>query len=109
MLDHTLILITTASPDEANRIASALVDEKLIACANVVPAVHSHFIWKGKRTEETESLLIAKTRRKLFDAVAKRVRELHSYDVPEIIALPIVAGSADYLKWLDESTREPEG
>jgi periplasmic divalent cation tolerance protein len=99
-----LVLITAASREEADDIARSLVEDRLAACVNIVPQVRSLFWWENKLSEEEEVLLIVKTRRSKFGALVIRVKALHSYSVPEIIALPIVEGSASYLQWIDEST-----
>ena len=99
-----VVLITAKDRQEAQGIAQALVQEKLIACANVVAGVESLFRWQGKVDIAQEVLLVLKTKRTLFNKLAARVKALHSYETPEIIALPIVAGSRDYLNWIKEST-----
>jgi len=99
-----LVLITCATPPEAERIARELVAQRLAACVNVVPHVRSLFSWENALSEEEEVLLVVKTRRSRFRQLAVSVRTLHSYRVPEIIALPIVEGSARYLKWIDDVT-----
>ena len=104
--DFIVVLVTSPSLEEAERLALSLLEEKLAACVNVTP-VASFFRWEGKTCKESERLLIIKSRGSLFETLEKRVRELHSYDVPEIIALPIVAGSERYLQWMEESV--PEG
>lgn len=102
---HIVIFVTTKDQAQANRIAEKLVQEKLIACANIVAGgVQSIFRWEGKVDRAEEVLLILKSRRRHFPTIVKRVKALHSYNVPEIIALPIVEGNKDYLKWLTEST-----
>ena len=78
----------------------------MAACVNVIPEVQSIFFWEKKISKEKEVLLIAKTRRELFESVAKEVKKLHSYDLPEIIALPIEAGSDEYLNWIREETQQ---
>ena len=98
------ILCTAPDAASAKRVASALVEERLAACVNLLPAVTSIFRWEGKVQREAEVLLIIKTRRASFDAVAARVKALHPYTVPELIALPIDAGTPDYLAWLTENT-----
>ena len=100
------MLITTSTGDEAAKIGSALVDEHLAACVNIVPEVRSLFFWEGKTQDEQEILLICKSRLPLMDRLVARVKSLHSYTVPEVIALPIVAGSADYLDWVKDATKE---
>lgn len=103
--DHLLVSITTSSLKEAERIAEALVQERLAACVNIVPAITSIYRWQGEVHKDSEVLLIAKSRPELFESLAVRVKELHSYEVPEIIALPIVVGSKAYLSWIDESVK----
>lgn len=99
-----VIFITAPNEDEAARIARSLVEARLAACANIVRNIRSIYTWQGSVQDDTEVLMVVKTREVLFEAVSDRVRELHSYDVPEIIALPIIDGSPDYLKWLRGST-----
>jgi periplasmic divalent cation tolerance protein len=106
MTDKIVVLVTCASAGQARKIARALVAARLAACGNVVEApVRSIFRWKGRVESAKEFLLVVKTSRKRFAAVERTVRELHSYDVPEIIAIPIAVGSRDYLKWISESVR----
>jgi periplasmic divalent cation tolerance protein len=106
MDDKIIVLITASSRDEAERIAYALVDGRLAACVNIVPSVRSVFSWQGKTQEAEETLLVCKSRKSLFAKLSDSVKNLHSYTVPEIIALPIVAGSAEYLSWIQQSTGE---
>jgi periplasmic divalent cation tolerance protein len=103
--EYFLVSITTNSSEEAERIAEALVQERLAACVNIVPAITSIYRWQGEVHRDSEVLLIAKSRPESFESLAARVKELHSYEVPEIIALPITAGSKAYLKWIDESVQ----
>jgi len=107
MPDHEyfLVSITTSSSEEAESIAEAIVQERLAACVNIVPAITSIYRWQGEVHRDGEVLLIAKSRPGLFDPLVARVKKLHSYEVPEIIALPITAGSKAYLKWIDESVQ----
>jgi len=102
--DAIAILCTAPDAESAKRIASALVEERLAACVNLVPGLTSYFRWEGKVQREKEVLLVIKTRRAGFDAVAARVKALHPYTVPELIALPIDASTPDYLAWLTENT-----
>lgn len=104
MAEFIIAYITAAQEEEAAKIARTIVDERLAACVNIVKDIRSIYRWKGKVEDEREALLVVKTRRALFDRMVKRVRELHSYTVPEVIAFPIIAGSDDYLSWLDEET-----
>ena len=105
MSDEIIVLVTATSNDEATTIGKALVDEHLAACVNIVPEVRSLFFWQGKTQDERELLLICKSRLPLMDAIVSRVKSLHSASVPEVIALPIVAGSRDYLDWVQSSTK----
>lgn len=100
-----VVFITAAGKKEAGVIARGLVERKLAACVNMVAPVVSVFSWKGKIENCRETLLIAKTTRARFKRVERFVRSVHSYEVPEIIALPIVVGNAAYLEWLHESVR----
>jgi periplasmic divalent cation tolerance protein len=100
-----IVLITAPSLREARAIGRKLVEERLAACANIIPQVASIFSWQGKICRERESLMILKTRQSCFDRLVTRVKSLHSYSVPEIIALPIILGSKDYLRWIRNSTR----
>jgi periplasmic divalent cation tolerance protein len=101
MTDKIVILSTCGSAEEAERIAAALVESQTAACVNIVPGVSSIYGWKGTVERTTEWLLLIKTRRELFERVAAELRKLHSYQVPEIIALPVTAGSENYLAWID--------
>lgn len=100
-----VVFVTAKDEQEAGKIAEGLVQKKLIACANIVSGIKSVFWWEGKVDRAQECLLILKSQRKLFPKIAEAVRTLHSYDVPEIIALPIVEGSKPYLDWMEESLR----
>lgn len=101
-----VVLVTAPVGDDSERLARSLVEERLAACVNRIGPVRSVYRWKEKVEQETEELLVVKTRRSLLVALAARVRELHPYDVPEIIALPVDAGSEPYLRWLAGATRE---
>ncbi len=105
MAEEIIVLITAGSGEEAATIARALVDEHIAACVNVVPEVRSLFFWEGRTQDARESLLICKSRQPLLEKLISRVKTLHSYAVPEVLALPIIAGSRDYLDWLGESTK----
>jgi periplasmic divalent cation tolerance protein len=104
MADEVIVLITASSKEEAVNIGRALVDEHLGACVNVVPEVFSLFFWEGKTQNAREALLIVKSRLSLLDKIIARVKSRHSYSVPEVIALPIIAGSQEYLDWVKAST-----
>jgi len=103
-LSYIVVFITAPGEDEGRKIAGALVEEGIVACVNMIKGVSSIFRWKGKVEEEEECLLIIKTRAERLPEVIAKTRELHSYDVPEVIALPIVEGHEPYLKWIDEVT-----
>ena len=106
MAEEIIVLITAGSGEEAATIARALVDENIAARVNVVPEGRSLFFWEGKTQDAREALLICKSRQPLLENLISRVKSLHSYAVPEVLALPIIAGSRDYLDWLRESTKE---
>jgi len=96
--------VTAASKDEAGKIASVLIKERLAACVNIIGNMHSLFRWQGKVDNAKETLLIIKTRKALLNKLIKKVKSIHSYEVPEIIALPIAGGDKKYLKWLNDCT-----
>ncbi len=102
---NCVVFITASGIREAKAISRALVKEHLAACVNAVKGVDSVFVWSNKVDRAREVLLIAKTSRRRLPQLIKRVRSLHSYDCPEIIALPVVAGDQRYLEWLNESVR----
>lgn len=103
MPEHAVVLMTAPDAAAAERIARALVDERLAACVNIVPEVRSVYRWEGKVEESREVMLVAKTRQSLFGRLEARVRELHPYDVPEIVSIPLTDGSRPYLSWLDQA------
>ncbi len=105
MSEFSVVLITASSQEEAQKIGRTMVEERLFACANIISPIQSIFHWEGKINDEKEVLLIAKTKTGLSDEVEKRVKELHSYTVPEILFLPVLRGSKDYLNWVDAETR----
>jgi periplasmic divalent cation tolerance protein len=104
MTDYIVVYVT-APQDEAVDLAKTLVEERLVACVNLVPGLRSIYWWQGKVEDEPEVLCIMKTRSNLFESLRDRVREMHSYEVEEIIALPIVAGNPPYLDWIRENTQ----
>jgi periplasmic divalent cation tolerance protein len=106
MKEFIVVLVACSSMEEAEKIGNSLVEKKMAACVNVVPEIKSIFHWKGKVSREKEILLIAKSRTELFDSIKNEVKKLHSYEVPEIIALPIEAGSGKYLGWIREETQK---
>jgi periplasmic divalent cation tolerance protein len=103
-LEHVVVFITAATADEARSISNILVSRRKAACVNIVPHVHSMFWWQGKIESTDEALLIVKTKATLLEELIELVKQNHSYDVPEVIALPIIGGNRDYLQWLDDET-----
>lgn len=103
MSEFLVVYITAPPGEEAQRLAGALVQEKLAACVSRIAGVESTYTWEGRVERDTEDLLIVKTRADLFDRLKERVQALHGYDVPEIIAVPIVQGSESYLEWMSAS------
>ena len=104
MTDALVVLVTAGSESEAETIARTLLDERLAACVTVGGPIRSLYRWQGRLADDREWQLVIKTRSDLFDALADRVRALHSYDVPEIIGLPVTVGNPAYLEWLEEAT-----
>lgn len=103
--EAVIVLSTAPDGETAERIANALVNERLAACVNLVPGLVSIYHWKGAVSRDPEVLCLAKTRRALLARLAKRLKELHPYEVPELIALPVAAGARTYLQWLLAETR----
>jgi periplasmic divalent cation tolerance protein len=99
-----IIFITASSSEEAQKIATALVEEKLVACVNIIPQIKSVYWWEGKVCQDDEVMLISKTKQSLFSTLMNRVKALHSYEVPEIISFPISEGSPEYLSWIENVT-----
>jgi periplasmic divalent cation tolerance protein len=106
MTDIIFLYITVSNRAEADKIAHALVDEKLAACVNIIPGMTSVYRWQGKREEAQEIVLVVKTRAELFDKCAARVKGLHSASCPCIVALPLAAGTLDFLDWIRKSTQD---
>jgi uncharacterized protein involved in tolerance to divalent cations len=103
MTDKLVVFVSCEDRAQAEKIAGALVEEKLAACVNVLPGVRSCYVWEGKVTWAEELLLVIKTARGRYEDLEKRVMALHSYEVPEVIGLPIEAGAEKYLRWVEES------
>lgn len=99
-----LVYVTCATPDQASEIAAPVIEERLAACANALPEMSSMYWWEGKVATETEAVLLLKTRRDLFDALKRRIVDLHPYDCPCVVALPIIDGHAPFLSWIKEQT-----
>ena len=105
MSNYIVIYITTGSINEAKKIGRTLVEEKLVACSNIISPIRSIYSWQGEICDDKEALMVLKTRKTLFKQIVNRVEDLHSYDVPEIIAMPIIEGSTKYLSWINEETK----
>lgn len=100
MTDKVVVFVTCGSAEEAEKIARALVEERLAACVNISAPIRSLYRWEGKLCDDQEVLLVIKTARALFDRVRRAVEKLHSYQVPEVICLPVIDGAPNYLNWL---------
>jgi len=101
-----VVYITAPSEEEAAKIAHILVEERLAGCVNIVKDIRSIYSWQGKIVDDKEVLMIVKTRLQLFSALTAKVKTLHSYTVPEVIAMPIIDGSEEYINWLKEATSQ---
>jgi periplasmic divalent cation tolerance protein len=99
--EFIVVLVTAANKAEAEKIAQTLLAERLIACANILGPTTSFFQWEGKVNRAEEFLMFIKSRKDLFEKIVERVKVLHSYEVPEVLAVPILAGSGTYLDWMD--------
>jgi len=102
---YVVVLVTAKNKPEARKISAALIKAKLAACVNIVDKIDSVFFWAGKIDRAKESLLVIKTKKNKFPALVKLVRSVHSYEVPEIIALPIISADKPYLRWIDAALR----
>ena len=102
-MEYIVVYITTPDFQTAQKLADYLVENKLAACVNIVENVFSTYFWQGNIEKDNESLMIIKTRMDVFERLEEEVKKLHPYSVPEIIAMPIVKGSKDYLNWIDET------
>jgi periplasmic divalent cation tolerance protein len=105
MNEKVVVLITVGSEEEAVKIAHALLEERLIACANIIPKIRSLYRWKGKLCDDQEGLMLLKTVRVHFPKIEERVRQLHSYEIPEVMAVTIQEGNESYFQWVEEETR----
>ena len=105
-MSSCLVYVTTSDIDEARSIGRAMVKARLAACANIVPSIHPIFWWDGKVQEGEESLLLLKTPERMVEALTVAVKELHSYDCPCVVAVPITGGNADFLSWIAAETTE---
>ncbi len=102
-MDYVVVFVTCPDRDVGKKIAKALVKDKFAACVNIVDGLSSTYYWQGKIVEDNEVLLIIKTREDHYEKLEKFIKEIHPYTVPEIIAMPIIKGSQDYLNWIDET------
>ena len=103
--EFVVLLVTAASAEEAQHISKALLDQRKAASVNIVPRVNSLFCWHGKINPAEENLLIVKTKTPMLDEAIRLVKKNHSYEIPQIIALPIVGGNQDYLDWIDREVK----
>ena len=106
MSDKLVIFVSCEGKEQAEKIAGALVEERLAACVNVLPGISSCYVWEGKLTWTLEAVLMIKSTREAFEALEKRVRELHTYKVPEIIGVSVELGSQKYLQWVGDSVQK---
>jgi periplasmic divalent cation tolerance protein len=104
MKGYIQVFTTVEKREDADFIASAVVETRMAACAQIVGPIHSIYWWKGKMEQAAEWLCVMKTRQELFLALERQIKSVHPYEVPEIVALPIVAGSKSYLDWIEEET-----
>ncbi|MCK5215354.1 MAG: divalent-cation tolerance protein CutA [Candidatus Omnitrophica bacterium] len=104
--ENIVVFITAKDVEQADKIARRLLGKKLVACVNTVGSITSQYWWEGEIQKDTESLLIIKSRQELFHEIEKEVKALHSYSVPEIIAVPIIDGNPDYLDWIKETVEQ---
>lgn len=107
--DAIVVFITAPTADEASRLADALVEARLAACVQTLPEMQSVYRWQGKIERQKEVLIIVKTIASKFESLERTVREIHSYETPEIVAFPLTAGSNSYLQWLNESVGADSG
>jgi periplasmic divalent cation tolerance protein len=107
--ENVVIFITTGTDEEAHKVAEALLKNKDAACVNIVHGIRSLFWWHDKLDSAQESLLIVKSKASLLSEIVRLVKEVHSYDVPEVIALPIIGGNPDYLDWIGKEVKQDTG
>jgi periplasmic divalent cation tolerance protein len=107
MTDKIVVLSACGSAEEAKTLARHLVETRVAACVNVIPEVYSVFHWEGKVDEASEWMLVIKSTRGRLEALKAELRKMHTYSVPEVVAVPIVDGSAEYLEWVDREVGEP--
>lgn len=108
MTDACVVLVTCATEDAAVALTTTLVEERLAACGNILPGIRSIYRWQGAVQQDTEVLLLLKTMHARVPALSARIRELHTYDLPEVLAVPVLGGLHAYLNWIAESTQAGE-
>jgi periplasmic divalent cation tolerance protein len=101
MTEKIVVLSNCGSEEEARRVARALVEARVAACVNIVPGIQSVYHWQGAIQEDPEWMLVIKSTRPMFDSLAAELRKIHSYQVPEVLAIPVIAGDQNYLDWMD--------
>lgn len=101
---ETIVIFSTAPPEESEKMARSLVERRLVACVNVMP-IRSYYRWRGEFCDDQEHLLIAKTKKEKVEEVVAAIKAMHAYEVPEIIALPVIAGHVPYLEWVHQETQ----
>ena len=102
-MEYIIVFITVPDFEVGKRIGDILIEEKLAACVNITSEIKSIYLWKGDIEHDSEHLLIVKTRKDKFECLENRIKEIHPYEVPEIVAVPVISGSKDYLSWIDET------
>jgi periplasmic divalent cation tolerance protein len=107
--ENVVIFITTGTDEEAHKVAEALLKDRDAACVNIVPRINSLFWWHDKLDSAQESLLIVKSKASLLSKIVRLVKEVHSYETPEIVALPIIGGNPDYLEWIGKEVKQDTG
>ncbi len=107
MTDKIVVLVTARNPSEAKRIARAVIEARLAACVNIHPVIQSIYMWEGKQHSEKETMLLIKSSRPLFGELQQVILRVHSYSTPEILCLPVIDGSPDYMRWLESNLGKP--
>ena len=104
-MEMRMVYITCSNLDEAKRIGRKIVEERLCACVNIIEGIHSFYWWKGNLEQDRECAIIAKTKKGLMDELIKRVKELHSYECPCIVSIPLKEGNPDFFNWIEQETK----
>ena len=108
MSSHIVVFMTASSMDEAAGVARSMVEARLVACCNIIPQIRSIYHWQGQIHDEPEVMMVAKTRQEMLPAIIEKVRSMHSYDVPEIVAVPMAGALDSYLSWIDANVAGPK-